>query len=323
MSATQHTRLRVAKARQWWYLFAMHTESVNGVPLGAEEDPSAPFGTVAIIGVGLIGGSLGMALKQRGLARRIIGIGRDPARLDKAARLGAIDTGSTDLAEGVTDADIVIVCTTIGHILDTLPQTLRLARPDAVVTDVGSTKSAIVQRAEGAPRFVGGHPMAGSEQTGVEAAAPTLFQEATWALTPTERTDPQAAAVVRRLAQSVGAATLLTTPDAHDAMVAVTSHLPHVLASALMRQAAGVRATLPDVARLSAGSFADGTRVAAASPEIWRDVCLSNQQAVLRALHDFRGQLGALEAAVAAQDAGAIEAFFAAGRAAKREWNAR
>lgn len=301
----------------------MQTNGPNNAHPDTGEDPAAPFGTVAIVGVGLIGGSLGMALKRRGLAQRLVGIGRDPARLDKAVRLGAIDSGVTELAEGVREAHIVILCTTIGHILETLPRTLRLAKSDAIITDVGSTKSAIVQAAQGAARFVGGHPMAGSEQTGVEAATPLLFQEATWALTPTEQTDPHAVAIVRGLAQSVGAATLLTTPDAHDAMVAVTSHLPHVLASALMRQAAEVRATLPDVARLSAGSFADGTRVAASSPEIWRDVCLSNREAVLRALRAFRAQMDTLEAAVVAQDAGEIEAFFAGGRAAKGEWNAQ
>lgn len=283
---------------------------------------SAQFGTVAIIGVGLIGGSLGMALKARRLAAHVVGIGRRPERVEHAVRLGAIDRATTDVHGGLADADVVVLCTTVGSILETLPDVLQSVKPGAVVTDVGSTKAQIVARAGGDARFVGSHPMAGSERTGVEAATPLLFQEATWALTPTEATDPRALQTVRALAQEVGAATLVLPPETHDALVAVTSHLPHVLASALMRQASDVRAQTPDIQRLAAGSFADMTRVAAASPDIWRDVCLSNRAAVLAALSAFRGQLDTLQAAVEAADPAAIEAFFAAGAAAKRDWAA-
>ena len=278
------------------------------------------FGTVAIVGVGLIGGSLGMALKSRRLAQMVIGVGRSLERLDMAQALGAIDAGTTSLEEAAADADIVVLCTTVGHILDSLPETLALVKPGAIVTDVGSTKAAIVQAAAGAANFVGGHPMAGSEQTGVEAATPLLFEEATWAVTPAETTDPAAVSLLERFAQSVGATTLRLSPDAHDAMLAVTSHLPHVLASALMRQAFETQSRYPQTQQLSAGSFADGTRVAASSPEIWRDVCLSNRDALLQALQAFRGELDTLEAAVADRDAAEIEAFFAAGASAKRGW---
>ena len=280
------------------------------------------FGTVAIVGVGLIGGSLGMALKRRRLAQRVIGVGRSEGRITAAVGLGAIDAGTTRLEEAVADADIVVLCTTVGHILASLPETLELVKPNAVVTDVGSTKGAIVRRAAGAESFVGGHPMAGSEQTGVEAATPLLFEEATWAITPSETTSAHALQTVQRLAQSVGATTLLLAPDAHDAMLAVTSHLPHVLASALMRQALGTQRLHPQTQQLTAGSFADGTRVAASSPEIWRDVCLSNRDALLRALQAFRGELDTLEAAIADSNGEQIEAYFAAGAAAKRGWGA-
>ncbi len=278
------------------------------------------FGSVAIVGVGLIGGSLGMALKTRRLARRVVGIGRDAARLDTAVSLGAIDAGVTRLDEGLADADVVVLCTTVGHIVGALPGVLAAVSPGAVVTDVGSTKGAIVRAAGGAGRFVGGHPMAGSEQTGVEAATPLLFEEATWALTPTETTDPEALALVTALAREVGATTLTLTPEAHDAMLAVTSHLPHVLASALMRQAAQMQTAHPQTQSLTAGSFADATRVAASSPELWRDVCLTNREALLASLRGFRAELDILEAAVVAEDAAAIEAFFAAGAEAKRGW---
>ena len=287
-------------------------------------DTSVPghFGIVAIVGVGLIGGSLGMALKSRRLAQTVIGVGRSQERLDMAVALGAIDTGMTDLDEAVRSADIVVLCTTVGHILETLPEALALVKPGALVTDVGSTKGAIVRAAAGVARFVGGHPMAGSEQTGVEAATPLLFEEATWAITPTGTTDPAAVTLLERFAQSVGATTLLLSPDAHDAMLAVTSHLPHVLASALMRQAFATQSRHTQTQQLTAGSFNDGTRVAASSPEIWRDVCLSNRDALLQALQAFRGELDTLEAAVESRDATGIEAFFASGASAKRGWGA-
>ena len=280
------------------------------------------FGTVAIVGVGLIGGSLGMALKGRRLAQRVIGIGRNPERLDKAVALGAIDAGVTDLMRGVDEADVVMLCTTVGHIIETLPVVLEAVRPGAVVTDVGSTKGAIARRAAGFAFFVGGHPMAGSEQAGVEAATPTLFEEATWAVTPAEGSDPGAVKTVERLAREVGATTLTLSPEAHDAMLAVTSHLPHVLASALMRQSAAVQRVHPQTQRLTAGSFADATRVAASPPEIWRDVCLTNREALMAALKGFRAELDALEEAVEAGDAARIETFFATGAEAKRGWGA-
>lgn len=288
-----------------------------------DEDFPAQFGTVAIVGVGLIGGSLGIALKARRLAQRVVGIGRDQGRLEKAIALGAIDEASTDLKAGIADADVVVLCTTVGHILDTVAQALEFAAPGAIVTDVGSTKGSIVARAANAPFFVGGHPMAGSERGGVEAATPTLFQEATWAITPTPSTDDRAVQTIKALAQEVGATTLLLSPEAHDTMLAVTSHLPHVMASALMRLAAQTRQEHSETARLTAGSFADTTRIAASSPELWRDVCLSNRDALLAALRGFRGELDALEAAVRSEDAADVEAFFAVGAAAKRDWNAQ
>jgi len=281
------------------------------------------FGTVAIVGVGLIGGSLGMALKGRRLAERVIGIGRSRERLDKAIGLGAIDVGLTEMGEGLAPADVVVLCTTVGHIIETLPEVLEAIKPGTVVTDVGSTKGVIVAAARGNAQFVGSHPMAGSEQTGVEAATPYLFEEATWAITPNETTNPKAVYTMEMLAREVGATTLTLTPPAHDAMLAVTSHLPHVLASALMRQAEATQKSYPQTQQLTAGSFADATRVAASSADLWRDVCLTNRDAILTALNRFRSELDVLEAAVAAGDAARLEAFFASGAAAKLGWGKR
>lgn len=282
--------------------------------------PTGHFGTVVIVGVGLIGGSLGMALKTRRLAQTVIGVERRAAPLAAAKARGAIDDGTDRLEDAVLSADMVVLCATVGQIQEMLPRALAAAHPGAVVTDVGSTKAAIVQQASGAAHFVGGHPMAGSEQTGIEAATPLLFEEATWAITPSESSHPDATEAVVRLAQSVGASKLLLTPQAHDTILAVTSHLPHVLATSLMRLALQAQQQYPQTQQLTAGSFADGTRVAASSPELWRDVCLSNREAILQVLHGFRGELDTLEAAVADRDTAQIEAFFAAGAAAKRKW---
>lgn len=282
-----------------------------------------PFGTVAIIGVGLIGGSIGMALRRSGLAQAVVGVEPSAARLHAALSTGAIGRGASDWAEGIENADLVIISTPVGPILEMIEEVMARVKPGAVVTDVGSTKSAIVQKAGANAFFVGGHPMTGSERAGVEAARADLFEGAAWALTPTPHTDAQALALVERLAHTLGAKTLLLTAEAHDAMTAVTSHLPHALASSLMRQAAALRETYPQAVNLSAGSFAGATRVAASPPEIWRDVCLSNKDALLAALHGFRAQLDSLEAALTAEDGAAIEAFFAQGRAAKNEWDKR
>ncbi len=279
-----------------------------------------PFGTVAIIGVGLIGGSIGMALRRLGLAQTVLGVEPDGARGRVAVQSGAIDRSMLRGADGVADADLVILSAPVGRILEVVGDVLKWVKPGAVVTDVGSTKSAIVKEAGSNPFFVGGHPMTGSERAGVEAARPDLFAGATWALTPTPHTHTRAVAFVEKLAQTVGAHTLTVTAEAHDAMTALTSHLPHVLASSLMRQAADLRETYPDVVRLSAGSFADATRVAASPPEIWRDVCLSNKEALLDTLHHFRGELDVLEAALTAGDGKALEEFFAQGRHAKETW---
>ncbi len=279
-----------------------------------------PFGTVAIIGVGLIGGSIGMALRRSGLAQTVIGVEPEWPRVMAAHAAGAIDYPGTVWDKNTVDADLVVLSTPVGHILESISEVLERVKPGVVVTDVGSTKSAIIAQAGSNAFFVGGHPMTGSERAGVEAARPNLFEGATWALTPTPHTDPQALALVEKLAQTLGAKTLTLTAQAHDAMTAVTSHLPHALASSLMRQAADLRSAYPDAVKLSAGSFADATRVAASPPEIWRDVCLSNKDALFAALHQFRAHLDMLEAALTAGDGAALEEFFAQGREAKANW---
>jgi len=289
--------------------------------LSADEDGFfEPFNSVAIVGVGLIGGSLGQALKSRGLAREVVGIGRSPERLQRAVDLAAIDRYSTDLSQGIAGCDLIVLCTTIQNIIQTIPEVLSSKSPDAIITDVGSTKSEIVAAAAGNPNFVGSHPMTGSEQAGVEAATKDLFQSATWAITPTQTTSKAAVARIEALARAMGSHVLTLTPEAHDTIVAITSHIPHIMATTLVREATQVRSNHPETPAMSAGSFNDATRVAASHPEIWRDVCLTNRDAILTALSNYRSQLELIEKLVAARDANAIEEFFKSGAEAKRNW---
>lgn len=301
----------------------MTSSEANFAPTD-RSDSSRPraLGRIAIVGVGLMGGSIGLAVKREN-AGHVIGIGRSSEKLELARSLGAIDSWATDLETGIADADLIVLCTTICTIVDQLPQVLKAAPPHAVITDIGSTKSAIVAAAGSDPRFVGGHPMCGSERTGVEASTPTLYQNATWAITPSSRTADSAVDTLLALIGITGAVPLVLEPETHDAMVAITSHVPHVLASALIRAAGDARAALPALPRMSAGSFADMTRVAASPPEIWRDVCLTNRDAVLATLAQYRRELDVLENALRAEDPAAIEGFFRDGQAQKAEWRTK
>ena len=278
---------------------------------------------VAIVGVGLIGGSLGMALRERRLASSVVGVGRNANTLQKAVGLGAIDAFVTDFAEGVQNADLVVLATPIGQILadtEKLPGSLS---PGAIVTDVGSTKGEI---AEAGDRFlpgvfVPGHPMAGGERSGVEAARANLFEEATWAITPTPHTNPDALQTVRHLAQAVGARVITLSPQEHDEAVAATSHLPHVLAYALASVAGQKAARNAHVPDLAAGSFASGTRVAQSSPELWREIAFSNRAALADAVRACQAELSEVLAALEAGDGDALQAAFVRGHKARQNFS--
>lgn len=262
---------------------------------------------LCIIGVGLIGGSLGMAARERGLAERVVGVGRSADRLQVALQREAVDEVTTSLQEGVSSADLVVVCTPVGLIVPTIRLFHQWIPNGCVVTDVGSVKGAIVQQATEllGGCFVGGHPMAGSEQTGVHHARADLFVGSTWALTPTERTDEHALRTVTALAEGVGAQVILADPEEHDRAVALTSHLPHAVALALMHVAQNT-----PYPQLVGGSFRDGTRVAASSPELWRDIFLHNREQVLWAVDEFAGKLEEIRAAIAEEDAEAVQRLF-------------
>ncbi len=273
-----------------------------------------------MVGCGLIGASIGLALRSRGW--HVTGVDRDQERVAKALGVGAIDAVGVD-----PDAVVTFVAVPVGMVAGMA--TAALAAGPGLVTDVGSVKRAIVE-AVADRRFVGGHPMAGSEQEGVEGADAALFEGATWVLTPTEATDPLAYTGVRSVVTSLGADVVAVAPDRHDDLVALVSHVPHLTAAALMDLAVdSVSGTPPDGAghaillRLAAGGFRDMTRIAAGHPGIWPDICEQNQEAILATLDRLIAALGGLRSTVAGADRHALLGALARARSARVNLPAR
>jgi prephenate dehydrogenase len=241
------------------------------------------FNQAAIIGVGLIGGSLGMILRRKGLASRVIGVGRRIENLKTAVELGAIDRYVVDPKDGVKDADLVVLATPVDTYDRHLKEWASCLKSGTIVTDVGSIKGGLVEQSERAMpadvHFVGGHPIAGKEKTGVAAGSDQLFAGARCILTPTKWTNQQALEQVRIMWQEAGSIVLTMDPHLHDKILGAVSHLPHVAAFALMNALIDIRAQVPalDLAGHSGGGLRDTTRIAASSPEMWRDIFLWNR----------------------------------------------
>lgn len=252
----------------------------------------------AVVGTGLIGGSIGLALRARGW--HVSGIDADPARAALAHQLGALDAVGDD-----PGAEIVFVATPVSAVAATALNALGRPGGTRVVTDVGGVKGPIVGAVDN-PWFVGGHPMAGSEQEGVEGADATLFDGATWVLTPTTGTDPSAYARVRGVVSSLGADVVALDPERHDALVAVVSHVPHLTAATLMGLAADGAEEHAAMLRLAAGGFRDMTRVAAGHPGIWPDICAENSTAIVAALDRLVAGLSEIRDTVAEGDRTAL-----------------
>ncbi len=269
------------------------------------------FGRVTIVGVGLIGGSLGMALCRRGLAREVVGTGSQPADLRLALEMGAIHRFTCSTAGAVAGAGLVIIATPVSATIPVLLELLPHLSEGAVVTDVGSTKGEIVREVERAVTsgisFIGGHPMAGSEETGVRGADPYLFENAFYVLTPTPKTHPGALEAVGKMAAGVGARVIEMDPERHDLAVSAVSHLPHLLAAALVNTVArmpGSEGALP----LAAGGFRDLTRISSSSPSMWRDIFISNRKQVLNMIRQFREELVLFENMLLERDGKAVQA---------------
>lgn len=276
--------------------------------------------TIAIWGVGLIGGSLGMAWRRAGLATEIIGISRRP--LDEAVRLGAIDRYVLDPIEGIAQADVLVLGAPVRAIIGQAASHARYVKPGAVVTDVGSTKREIVQAWEAhlpaGASFVGGHPMFGREVGGVENASPELSRACRYVLTPGERASPESVALITRLAEAAGGTIRLMSPAEHDGRVALASHLPQVVATALAASALDAEERVGGVLDLSATGFRDTTRIASSPEELWRDIFLTNPEAIRSALLIFRESLDLIEGALEQGDADAIAHIFARAHEVRR-----
>jgi prephenate dehydrogenase len=292
----------------------------------ADDPPSeitAPIaGRVAIIGLGLMGASLGIALCAQRIAREVVGYDAALGIAARAQERRAIDAACASLAEVVVGSDLVVLATPLLAMRDLLAQIAPLLAPETVVTDLGSAKASVVSWADAllpAPgQFVGGHPMAGSEQSGVEAGRSDLYRGATWLLTPTPRTSPAALQTVKRIIAALGAHSERLSPERHDRAVALVSHLPLLAASALTL-AVAQSPDGADALTIAAGGFRDTTRVASGSPRMARDICLSNTAPLLAALDAYLTALQALREQIGAQNP-AIEDSFTAARDARNGW---
>jgi prephenate dehydrogenase len=274
---------------------------------------------VAVIGTGLIGGSIGLALARQG--HPVVGYDRDTERVERAKAVGAVTEIAGSIEDAARGAAVAVIAVPVGQIVGAAIAALDAGA--AVVTDVGSVKGPVVAaleaaRRDAAARFVGGHPMAGSEQEGVDGADADLFVGATWVLTPTPATDATAYTQLRALIRDVGAEVVTVTPEHHDVLVALVSHVPQLAASTLMDVATAHEEEHRTLLRLAAGGFRDMTRIAAGHPGIWPDILTTNREAVLDALDAYLAALGRARELVAQADDSALLALLERARAARR-----
>jgi len=280
------------------------------------------FERVAIIGVGLIGGSFALALKQASACEHVVGAGRDPGNMNLAVQRGAIDSIAPDPAAAARGADLVLLATPVSHYPRILSSMSLHSK--AIVTDAGSTKRDVVAAARSAlkgkiAQFVPGHPIAGAEKSGVAAATPELFRNRRVVLTPLPENPATAVSKVEQAWESCGARITKMNPDEHDAVLAAVSHLPHVLAFALVRDIAA-RANAARLFSYAAGGFRDFTRIASSHPEMWRDICIANRDRLLEEIDRYSKNLGSMREIIEAADSAALEKLFSDARAARRRW---
>lgn len=279
---------------------------------------------VGLIGVGLLGGSIGLALKARRLADRVEGYVRREASVAECEKLGVVDRATTDLLSVVRDADLVILCTPIAQMRALVEQFAGTLKPDAVVTDVGSVKGSVVAELEAlctkaGAQFIGSHPMAGAEKTGPAAARVDLFERAVCVVTPGAKTPVKLLKQMEEFWAALGGRPLRLTPDQHDSLVARSSHLPHVVAAELANYVLSP-AHPKEQATLCATGFRDTTRIAAGSPEMWRDIALANRKHLARVLGVFIEDLQEFQLALERGDAKAMDEFFETAKYRRDQW---
>lgn len=273
---------------------------------------------LAIIGVGLIGGSLARALREKGEVGEIVGIGRGAANLQRAVELGVIDRFEHDVRAGVADADLVFIATPVCTIADIVAEIAPALAAGAVVTDGGSVKAEITCRCEALTpdraHFVGGHPIAGTENSGVEASFSTLYKGKLCIITPTASTDSRALAKVVKMWQLAGSEVVMMDPGKHDKVVAAISHLPHMVAYSLVNAVGDYDGCNENILKYSAGGFRDFTRIASSDPVMWRDIALQNRTALLEMMDFYAAIHARLRALIDTGDADGLESFFESSR---------
>jgi prephenate dehydrogenase len=274
--------------------------------------------------VGLLGGSLGLALRRRKLAKEIAGYVRREASLKDCERAGATDFATTDLLAAVSGADLVVLCTPLAQMQPLVRQMLPALKRGAIVTDVGSVKGSVVKELESLVSkadayFVGSHPMAGAEKNGVLAARADLFECAVCVVTPTRKSNRAAVGKVEQLWKSVGGRALRLAPETHDALVSRSSHLPHLVAATLAASVLDPKKP-KDIATLCATGFRDTTRIASGSPEMWRDIARANRAALRIALDEFVRELQGMQALLRTNDDVALLKFFQVAKQRRDEW---
>ena len=269
---------------------------------------------LTIIGAGLIGGSLSLALKQAGAVAHVVGCGRNVDNLKKGVELGVIDSYQSSIVEAVKGADIIVVAVPLGAMRAVFDQLKGNIGEDAVVTDAGSAKGSVVKVAKAClgtqfNQFVPGHPIAGTENSGIEAGFATLYQNRRVILTPLEETSQHAVQRVDAMWQQCGASIEYLTVEHHDKVLAATSHLPHMLAYAMVNYLSGLNEH-DEIFKYAAGGFRDFTRIASSDPVMWRDVCLSNGDALLEFIEGYKEELDMISSAIKNNDAEALLALF-------------
>jgi len=282
------------------------------------------FDRVAVIGVGLIGGSFALALKQARACAHVVGAGRNPANLGLALERGAIDSIAPDAAAAARDADLVLVAAPVAQFAAIFSQLEKNLKKEAVVTDAGSTKRDVIAAArknlaEKIAQFVPAHPIAGAEKSGVAAASAELFRNKRVVMTPLQENSRSSIDLVQQAWSACGARTSTMDADEHDAVLAAVSHLPHLLAFALVHEVAG-RKNSEQLFSFAAGGFRDFTRIASSHPEMWRDICIANRDRLLAEVTVFSRKLEEIKELLEKSDAAALEKLFAEAREARDRW---
>ena len=279
--------------------------------------------SISIVGIGLMGASFAMALRAAGDTNRLIGISRSEETRRKALARGIVDVATTDLAEGVRDADIVILCTPVRLLIEQIGQLATLCKPGAIITDMGSTKTQIVQAMDALPAHllaIGSHPMCGKETAGIDVAEATLYQGAPWVLTRSKRTNDEAFATVKALAEKVGAVPREIPVEQHDVLLSFASHLPYVLSTAMVSTTDNfaINQNMTQVWQVMAGGYRDTSRVAASDVTMWIDILLTNADAILNTVRDFQFNLDQFSAMLERRDESGLKTWMSQAAAARK-----